>query len=362
MSCLRSLAAFVFAIQVVGCSIHPLPEDVTGYDTVQIVSRIRCEVRDGIRGYVLTALERQERSSKFPRYLDLVRGLENGTLKWKDLRDHLRTFSVDSSTVAVFERYNSAAIGYEFSFDATEKNVNGGSLDFLGILSNGAVKLGLSAASDLNRVNTRTFRVVDSFEFLATILPEEYCSPNSYSIHASGSKKNWIYPISGSLGLTELIGTFLNLNQSGNLVSMTESASEVEVPTIVDVMLFTTKFTGGASPSVELTPVGKRFSLTRAQYTTTNERLDAHRLRIVVKLPASEWIPSTIAERRVITAGSLIGIGALPQPRMSKARGAVSLATTMKALVAEQLAVEPTRELIEATIRYRNRASAVLAD
>jgi hypothetical protein len=39
-----------------------------------------------------------------------------------------------------------------------------------------------------------------------------------------------------------------------------------------------------------------------------------------------------------------------------------SPATQIKSLVAEELAAEPTRELIEATIRFRNQARTLLVD
>jgi hypothetical protein len=233
-------------------------------------------------------------------------------------------------------------------------------------LTNGTVRLGVSAQSDLSRGNTRTFRIVDNFEFLSTLLPESYCDPRSHAIHAGRQQQNWVYPITGSLQMTELIGAFLNLNQSGNLIGMWDaSAAEQEIPTIVDVMEFTTKFTGGATPSVELTPKGKRFGVSKARFTTHNEREDYHRLRIIVKLPAKEWIPRTIAERRVVVDGVTVAGaprnnagGRMAGPSMRKA----SPATQIKSLVAEELAAEPTRELIEATIRFRNQARTLLVD
>jgi len=46
-------AAVVLPFIVSGCSIHPLPEDVTGVSTYHIVRQIRCEARDTISKVVI---------------------------------------------------------------------------------------------------------------------------------------------------------------------------------------------------------------------------------------------------------------------------------------------------------------------
>lgn len=44
----RSLIASFFAALLAGCAIHPLPENVTGIDTPDIVRQIRCESREAV--------------------------------------------------------------------------------------------------------------------------------------------------------------------------------------------------------------------------------------------------------------------------------------------------------------------------
>ena len=47
---LASLISFGFTLcGFEGCAIHPLPENVTGVRTPQIVQRNRCEARDALR-------------------------------------------------------------------------------------------------------------------------------------------------------------------------------------------------------------------------------------------------------------------------------------------------------------------------
>ena len=300
-----------------------------------------------MRSYIMGAFTRVER---FSRYSALAAKLEDPSFNWTELRAEFKRHNVDPDTFAVFERYNGGAIAYEFSLDIKEKNTNAAEVDFLSILTNGKVNLGLQASSDLLRGNKRTFRIVDNFEFLATAVPERYCAPSpDFPIHAHRNQKNFLYPITGSLRLAELIGAFLNLNQSGNLVGLDEPGKDL-IPTISDTIGFTTKLTAGATPSIELTPVTNRFSLTKASLVNSNEREDFHQLRIIVKLPPEgPLVPMTIAERRAFDT-----IGGLP--------GQTLMAKRIKVLAVEELARQPDRELIEATIRFRERVRGFVVD
>ena len=41
----------------VGCAIHPVPEDVTGVDTLDIVKQIRCETRQALTDIIKEKLK-----------------------------------------------------------------------------------------------------------------------------------------------------------------------------------------------------------------------------------------------------------------------------------------------------------------
>ncbi len=41
-------AVFSLSIALTGCGLHPLPEDVSGVTTFDIVERIRCEAQEGL--------------------------------------------------------------------------------------------------------------------------------------------------------------------------------------------------------------------------------------------------------------------------------------------------------------------------
>jgi hypothetical protein len=56
MSRFLFVAGLAASLVASGCSIHPLPEDVTGVSTYHIVRQIRCEARDTLRRIVIKYL------------------------------------------------------------------------------------------------------------------------------------------------------------------------------------------------------------------------------------------------------------------------------------------------------------------
>jgi hypothetical protein len=88
-----SLAA-TLAFGLSGCSMHPLPEDVSRATTADIVARIRCEAKEGLESF-----RRQPLSPKDIEHVKLI---------------------VDNTT-----------IGFEFDFNIEEDNkASGGRLEF----------------------------------------------------------------------------------------------------------------------------------------------------------------------------------------------------------------------------------------
>jgi hypothetical protein len=93
---------------------------------------------------------------------------------------------------------------------------------------------------------------------------------------------NFIYPITGSLNLEEMVGTFLDLNQSGNLTAKDDSP-----PATSDNIQFITKLTGTLHPSIEISPVRRTIEIAKAGITATGIRQDKHSVIIVLTLPAA---------------------------------------------------------------------------
>lgn len=278
MAFLRLLTIGFLCAAAAGCSIHPLTEDVTGYKTAAIVQKIRCEARDAIRHHILIALRRRG-------HADVADELERGITEWTVDRSRF-----NRETQRVLEKYDHAAIAYGFTFDITEKNHATGALDFLKPVTRGVFNLGFRATSQLERENGRNFIISDTFEKLVTGLPTKYCKEIVEG-------KNWVYPITGTIGLQELVHTFLDLNESGALVGKEGG----RVPTIADTIEFRTTFSAGATPSIELSAVGRAFQLTRASLAVDATREDKHKVIVTLSLPddPSERAPVRTAARTV---------------------------------------------------------------
>ena len=97
-----------------------------------------------------------------------------------------------------------AAIGYTFRFTITDGDNSSGSVlfsyPFLSPVGN--FTLGVSAGEDKKRKGDRSFDLVEDF---AQLLADGSltCSPES---------KNWKYPITGEIGLREVIETYVRLS------------------------------------------------------------------------------------------------------------------------------------------------------
>ena len=134
MSVLRSLCAIFLTALLAGCSIHPLPDDVTRDSTFDIVEKIRCEARDAIAAELLGLLNR----SLDPYTRDLVPALKAGTLKFADLEED----QVDDQTLEVIDQFRWAGIGFKFTFQIKEINDASGNAVFRMPFTNGTVLTG----------------------------------------------------------------------------------------------------------------------------------------------------------------------------------------------------------------------------
>lgn len=146
----------VLQFALIGCTIHPLPDDVTRKTTYDIVQQIRCEARRAIIDYA------------------------------------------DSRVIA--------AIAYEFDFNINE--VNNGSVGatwakpFVG---GGLFSLTATAGANRTRDAVRNFKIADSFS-----------EARGADCTNEALRKNWVYPIAGDIGMYEVVSTFLKLRNVEN--------------------------------------------------------------------------------------------------------------------------------------------------
>jgi hypothetical protein len=142
-------------------------------------------------------------------------------------------------------------------------------------------RLNVGAGALRKRSNQRTFTVTDTFEYLLKTLNDpsrgSYC--NGQIVAA-----NYIYPITGRIGVEKLVKDFIELTLFGNLAGSNNGA----VPAMTDKLVFTTTLNASATPSVVFTRVTTAFDLADAQLTGSAKRSDVHQVAIALALAGNE--------------------------------------------------------------------------
>jgi len=253
-----------------GCSIHPIPKDVTGYDTATIVRKIRCEARDAIRNVVLEILHRGGRHQEVQEITDDF---------------SLRQLSLNSWEQTTLNDVQNIGIVYDFSLQGDETDNLMLNATILEPFKNGMATVAPSFGNKIERNNVRTFTVSDSFASLSKLGKK---NRNHCHFGASASSgPNYEYPIAGRIGLDEMVKTFVRLAVSGDLVTgqgitdvtTDDILSPAATPTMVDTLIFTTTVNGGLQPGVTLTPAtGVQLSNTSLNASIT--RMDTHEVVI----------------------------------------------------------------------------------
>ena len=238
---------------LLGCSIHPLQEDVTRKSTFDIVKTLLCEARRGMIDANLTT-----------------------------------------------DEINATLIGLDFDFNITENNkATEAKLEFLHPFLNGnRFSLDLSGGVDKKRESRRHFRVVEP---LAGLLDARFGSCDQ-----ALDRSSFVYPISGKVGLDEVVRTYFGLQR------LTTVGTRGGRNVFSDEIIYTTTLVSGIRPTLELNAVAGRFKLTKASINGSADRTDEHKVAIVIA-------PST-TRRKVVSqrgfapydhrkVGPSIGIG-----------------------------------------------------
>jgi hypothetical protein len=193
---LRSATAIVLAVGVAACAIHPLPENLTGVTSEVIVARVRCEARQGVREAYLTYLT----GSGAEELSALLADADPPT--WPTV---VRQYDV-KHPINYYRQllwFGGGAIAYDFTFDMTEMNNVDPTLKGTKPMTSGTRIFGLSASADRTRHAIRDFSITDSFGGLLNI-PSKECEGKLVG-------PNYIYPITGEIGLREMTDTFVRL-------------------------------------------------------------------------------------------------------------------------------------------------------
>lgn len=285
-------------VAIAGCAIRPLPDNVTRERTYDIVQRIRCEVRDALRSYIRGALIKFGRS-------DLANRLRADPALFREFDENIRA-ELPLELQNILNRYDHGAIGYEFTFDIEENNTLDGGLSIGSLLTRGLFSVSANATADKSRKNNRNFIIVDNMESLARFLDEDNLGNPICGYEPDAP--NYKYPIAGSLGLDEFVGTFFNLYEFGSL------STKQSTPSIfADTLEFITTVSGDVGGTLTLSPVrgsGVQFTGADAKYSA--KRVDNHKLVLTITLPPevdSRGLPLTLTEQnaraRALARGEL---------------------------------------------------------
>jgi hypothetical protein len=247
----------VFAGGLAGCSLYPIPDDVSPFSTQQIVRYGRCEVRDAILVHMINA----RIISAQPTVDEIKSKIKTATEKSR----HKRNLSPEEKQLL---RLTKVAMVYSFDFNITEDNKTGADAGFrLPWPATNVLNAGVTGALDLTRQGQRVFGTDDSWDDL--IVKESLCE--GYPWQRSG---NFAYPLTGSIGVGRVVETFIDIDQQGGAKD-----------NFVDTLTFTTQISGGANAAVTLDPVPNRFRLVSADSAVSASRLDIHKLTVSLAFP-----------------------------------------------------------------------------
>jgi hypothetical protein len=255
----------LFSCFLGGCSIHPIPKDVTGYGTATIVRKIRCEARDAIREVVLHILHKGGRHQEIQEITDDTPLHQPSFTPWEQAR---------------IQDLESIGIVYDFSLTGDETDGLTFNASILEPLRNGMATYAPALGNNTERMNVRTFTVSDNFVTLLKLGRGKDDKNHCYFGPSGPPGPNLEYPIAGRIGLDEMVHTFVRLAMSGDLIAPEDPQSAFSLnpagaPTMVDTLTFTTTVNAGLQPSISLMPA-TGVQLTNASLNGTVQRKDTH--------------------------------------------------------------------------------------
>jgi hypothetical protein len=230
------------------CAIHPLPENVTGVKTSQIVHRNRCEARDAVR--------------------------------------HIEDWLIRNNKRDARLALQKIGIALSYTLDMTEMDSVSAMTNFEELVTKGMFSFNPAASNSLTRQNQRVFTVADNYQTLKQMRDCE--------LQPIGP--NYQYPIVGTIGIGETIQTFLTMALHEDLNGVLEnplkppndpSEFTAASPIMVETLTFTTVVSASVEPQITLMPVLKssRASLNTASLDFMWQRNDKHTVIVGIGMP-----------------------------------------------------------------------------
>jgi hypothetical protein len=184
--------------------------------------------------------------------------------------------------------YDGMSIGYKFTFTMSENNKGAAGAAFKLPVSHGTFTLGVAGGMDKERLGEREFTIIDTFK---EARDDKVCS-------IEATRENYEYPITGVIGIEEVIRTFLELQGLGlgklppvdfdlkfdksTKKDKKDKADTAKTEDFVETFEFTTTIRASANPKIVLSPVGSGFNLTEGSINVSADRIDRHKVVITL--------------------------------------------------------------------------------
>ncbi len=297
------VAATALSFFTAGCAIHPLPEDVTGVSTYHIVRQIRCEARAAV---IDSAIRGLKNYTPDPATQQIGLDFESGARPIASLSYKLFQEPRIRSIVKLFF---DTGVAYNFNLEMTENNDLGTEINLLKPFTSSNLTVGINAGFNRQRVNTRSFTVTDTFAKLVRDVSDEYCTKFIVT-------PNYVYPITGRIGIEKMVQDFINLTLFANLGG--NSGDGAGPPTLVDALEFSTTITGTATPKIAFSPVGAGLSVVDANLTGTLSRIDLHKVTVGLAIDKGS-VPEVAAFRSTLFTPLLTASGGRAEQKAAEA-------------------------------------------
>jgi hypothetical protein len=308
-----SLVGIALSFFVVGCSIHPVPEDVTGIDTYHIVRQIRCETRETLRREIIGWLQRLGTDGHYAFAADLAARYESYPDAISEFRPEIFKGAENANIRSMIKLFYDAGVAYGFELSMTENDdLTAGSATFTRPFIQPVFTLGLGASATMTRSNVRIFAVTDTFGYLLAKL-----NTNVGGVHYCDDQlkqANYIYPIAGRIGIDRLVHDFIELTLFSNLSETTAVPGSVGAPTMADELTFTTTLGGSANPMVVFTPVTNALQLTNGGFTVGAGRMDIHQVTVGLAIATTEMTDLGLLRSSLFSSSRGASIAARREP------------------------------------------------
>jgi hypothetical protein len=253
----------IFAAGLGGCSFYPIPDDVSPFRTEHIVLYARCEMRSALFDYMI------DKEIISPHATDNQLKARIKTAIRFEKANKKPPLTKEEERLLELARLAKVAVVYTFDFNITEHNKTGAGAGFRLPWVTNVLDVGATAALDLTRVGSRVFGTEDSWD--------EVIADSSKCRGYQQQPGNFIYPLTGSIGVGRVVATFIHIDEQGGAKD-----------NFVDTLTFTTEASGSADASVKLEPVPNQFRPVSATAAVSASRLDVHKLTVSLAFPHPE--------------------------------------------------------------------------